>query len=120
MPYRLVSFTGDQSFELPQGRSLVVGRGVSSDIAIYDPTISRRHAELVVENDGVKVKDLGSSNGTCINGNRVKAGRLALNDSVTFGKVLFQLEESAPGARRSGGGIIAPAHPAANDGIVRQ
>ena len=44
MPYRLVSFSGDQSFELLPGRSLVVGRGVTSDIAIYDPTISRRHA----------------------------------------------------------------------------
>ena len=92
MPYRLVSFSGDQSFELPHGRSLVVGRGVTSDIAIYDPTISRRHAELTVETDGVQVKDLGSSNGTCINGNRVTAGRLNPNDSVTFGKVLFQLE----------------------------
>ena len=49
MPYRLVSFSGDQTFELPHGRSLVVGRGVTSDIAIYDPTISRRHAELIVE-----------------------------------------------------------------------
>ncbi|HEV2086353.1 MAG TPA: FHA domain-containing protein, partial [Gemmatimonadales bacterium] len=67
MPYRLVSFSGNQSFELPHGRSLVVGRGVTSDIAIYDPTISRRHAELTVETDGVQVKDLGSSNGTCIN-----------------------------------------------------
>jgi adenylate cyclase len=93
MPYRLVSFSGDQTFELPHGRSLVVGRGVASDIAIYDPTISRRHAELTVGTDGVQVKDLGSSNGTCINGNRVSAGRLQPNDSITFGKVLFQLKE---------------------------
>jgi hypothetical protein len=120
MPYRLVSFSGDQSFELPQGRSLVVGRGVSSDIAIYDPTISRRHAELTVETDGVHLKDLGSSNGTCINGSRVSAGRVNPNDSVTFGKVLFKLEELKPGARRSGGAILAPAHPAQGDNIVRQ
>ena len=46
-PVRLVSATGDQSFELPAGR-IVVGRGLASDIAIYDPTISRRHAELIV------------------------------------------------------------------------
>jgi adenylate cyclase len=120
MPYRLVSFSGDQSFELPHGKSLVVGRGVSSDIAIYDPTISRRHAELTVETDGVQVKDLGSSNGTCINGSRVKAGRLSPNDSITFGKVLFQLEELKPGGRRSGGGLVAPAMPALDDNIVRQ
>jgi adenylate cyclase len=90
--YRLISFAGDQSFELPEGRSVVVGRGVMSDIPIYDPTISRRHAELTAGPDGVQVKDLGSSNGTCINGNRIKAGTLAPSDSITFGKVLYHLE----------------------------
>src|SRR3954452_21603307 len=120
MPYRLVSFSGDQTFELPHGRSLVVGRGINSDIAIYDPTISRRHAELTVGSDGVQVKDLGSSNGTCINGNRVKTGRLNPNDSVTFGKVLFQLEELKPGAQRSGGFTPFPAAPSQSDTIIRQ
>jgi hypothetical protein len=33
--FRLVSASGDQSFEVPPGRTLVVGRGVASDIAIY-------------------------------------------------------------------------------------
>ena len=94
--YRLVSVTGDQTFELPMGRSVVVGRGVASDIAIYDPTISRRHAELHAGPDGVGVKDLGSSNGTCINGMRVSAGRLGPSDSITFGKVLYQLERLDP------------------------
>ena len=89
--YRLVSQAGDQSFELAEGRTLVVGRGVTSDLAIYDPTISRRHAELVVAADGVQVRDLGSSNGTCINGSRVEAGRLTPDDSITFGKVVFRL-----------------------------
>jgi adenylate cyclase len=121
MPYRLVSFSGDQSFELPHGRSLVVGRGVASDIAIYDPTISRRHAELTVETDGVQVKDLGSSNGTCINGSRVSAGRLNPNDSITFGKVLFQLKELRPPGYVSGGGqAVALPSPVLGDTIVRQ
>ena len=124
MPYRLVSFSGDQSFELPAGRSLVVGRGINSDIAIYDPTISRRHAELTAGRDGVQVKDLGSSNGTCINGNRVSAGHLQPNDSITFGKVLFQLKElrpSAPGAAALHAvtpAVVPP--PVTGDTIVRQ
>jgi adenylate cyclase len=120
MPYRLVSFSGEQSFELPQGRSLVVGRGISSDIAIYDPTISRRHAELTVGVDGVQVKDLGSSNGTCINGNRVNAGQLNPNDSITFGKVLFQLKEVRPSGQVSGGSPSVPPSPLVGDTIVRQ
>ncbi|HEY7613076.1 MAG TPA: adenylate/guanylate cyclase domain-containing protein [Gemmatimonadales bacterium] len=93
--FRLVSATGDQSFELPPGRSLVVGRGVATDIAIYDPTISRRHAELTARGDAVEVRDLGSSNGTCINGSRVSSGRLTANDSVTFGKVTYQVRAVA-------------------------
>jgi pSer/pThr/pTyr-binding forkhead associated (FHA) protein len=64
MAFRLVSFSQDQSFDLLPGRNLVVGRGINSDIAIYDPTISRRHAELTVGTDGVQFKDLGSTNGT--------------------------------------------------------
>jgi adenylate cyclase len=88
---RLVSSSGEQTFELPEGRPLVVGRGVASDIAIYDPTISRRHAELTVTPDGVLVKDLGSSNGTCINGARVEEGRLQPEDTLTFGKVTFRV-----------------------------
>jgi adenylate cyclase len=90
--YRLVSTSGTQTFELPAGRPLILGRGVASDIAIYDPTISRRHAELTVAAEGVHVKDLGSSNGTAINGRRVAAGRLGPNDSVTFGKLVYQLQ----------------------------
>ena len=66
---RLVSTTGDQTFELAAGPHAWSSAAAStSDIAIYDPTISRRHAELIVGADGVQVKDLGSSNGTCING----------------------------------------------------
>ncbi|MBA2458479.1 MAG: FHA domain-containing protein [Gemmatimonadales bacterium] len=116
--YRLISPNGDQAFELPLGRSLVVGRGVTSDIAIYDPTISRRHAELTAGPDGVEVRDLGSSNGTCINGSRVSAGHLQLNDSVTFGKVMFRLRPLAPA-----GGEPAPLsfeQPPASGMIVRE
>ncbi len=107
--FRLVSAAGDQSFELPAGRSLVVGRGVATDIAIYDPTISRRHAELTARGDAVEVRDLGSSNGTCINGSRVSNGRLVANDTVTFGKVSYRIKEARPAGR----GALAVARAAA-------
>jgi adenylate cyclase len=119
--FRLISSAGDQSFELQPGRRFVVGRGVASDIAIYDPTISRRHAELTVWQDGVEVKDLGSSNGTCINGNRVDKGRLQPDDSITFGKVLFRLRE-APGSEVASPQLSAPLPdlPAPSGTIIRQ
>src|SRR5690606_3612545 len=106
--YRLVATEGTQSFDLPAGRSVVVGRGVTSDIALYDPTISRRHAELTAGPDGVQVRDLGSSNGTSVNGARVAIGLLQSSDSIAFGKVAFQLEQLAEpdyDRRRPSGGL---------------
>ncbi|MBA3659629.1 MAG: FHA domain-containing protein [Gemmatimonadales bacterium] len=95
-PFRLVSTTGGQSYELAPGRSLVIGRGLNTDLALHDPTISRRHAELTVVEGEVQVRDLGSSNGTWINGRRVSAAQLRANDSITFGKVAFRLHDARP------------------------
>jgi adenylate cyclase len=114
--FRLVSFAGDHRFDLPVARSVVLGRGVTSDLPVYDPTISRVHAELTAGPEGVEVKDLGSSNGTFINGARVSAGRLTPGDSVSFGKVVFQLQQVTPAgvpAGAPGGGAGAGAGPEA-------
>ncbi len=116
MAFKLASVTGDQDFDLSADRVYVVGRAVTSDIPIFDPTISRRHAELRPTPAGLSVKDLGSSNGTFINGSRITEGQLAPNDSVTFGKVVFQLKSSevtphrpiptGPGFQAPGGTIV--------------
>jgi adenylate cyclase len=120
--FKLLSTTGEQSIDLVPGRTVVVGRAVTSDVPIYDPTISRKHAELILTDGGVKVKDVGSSNGTFLNGARVTEAVAGENDVVTFGKVAFRVKEvSAPaprpqvvpsvsaefaGARAAGGTIV--------------
>jgi adenylate cyclase len=96
MPYRLVSADGQLSFELRSGSLLVLGRSLSSDLPVLDPTVSRRHAELSVESGAVSLRDLGSSNGTFVNGNRVANARLASGDRIIFGKMLFELRELSP------------------------
>ena len=83
--FKLLSTSGEQSIDLQQGRTLVVGRAVTSDIPIYDPTISRRHAEVALTENGVSIKDLGSSNGTFLNGARINEAEAGQNDVVTFG-----------------------------------
>jgi len=97
--YRLNSTTGDQSIEVPSDRPIVVGRAVTSDLPVYDPTVSRKHAEVVATPTGATVKDLGSSNGTFVNGTRVTEASLSSGDVVTFGKVAFNLQELAPPSR---------------------
>ena len=96
MLYKLISTEGDQTFELRGGSTLVVGRALNSDIPVFDPTISRRHAEVSCDAGGVQVRDLGSSNGTFLNGQKIDSARLAPGDVVTFGKVAFRLKETAP------------------------
>jgi len=91
--YKLLSTSGEQSIDLQLGRKLVVGRAVTSDVPIYDPTISRRHAEIVLTETGVRVTDLGSSNGTFLNGAKITEADAGANDVVTFGKVAFRVKE---------------------------
>ena len=98
--FKLLSTTGEQSIDLQPGRVVVVGRAVTSDVPIYDPTISRRHAEVSLTDGGVKVKDVGSSNGTFLNGARITEALATENDVVTFGKVAFRVKE-----------VRAPVHP---------
>jgi adenylate cyclase len=93
MRLKLTSADGSQNFELKAGVTLVVGRAPTSDVPVFDPTISRRHAELVADDKGLNVKDLGSSNGTFLNGARVEGGRANAGDTVTFGKVAFKLQQ---------------------------
>ena len=94
--YKLVATSGEQTIDVKQGSTLIVGRAVNSDVPIYDPTISRQHAQVSLQNGGVLVKDLGSSNGTFLNGSRITEAVAAPNDVVMFGKVSFYVREVAP------------------------
>ena len=61
-------------FELPAGKPFIVGRGSTSDSKLDDAKMSREHCSLTVEwDDAILVKDLGSSGGTYINGNRIES-----------------------------------------------
>ncbi|HUQ80699.1 MAG TPA: adenylate/guanylate cyclase domain-containing protein [Gemmatimonadaceae bacterium] len=94
MSFRLISPDGDQVFELRRGSSLTVGRALTSDVPLLDPTVSRRHASLVADESGIELNDLGSSNGTFLNGERVEHARVAAGDVLMFGKLSFNVSAS--------------------------
>ncbi len=91
--FNLQSTSGEHSVDITTGQTIVVGRAVTTDLPVYDPTVSRRHAELFHTAQGLTVRDLGSSNGTFVNGIRVSEMRVKDGDVVTFGKVAFKLIE---------------------------
>jgi sigma-B regulation protein RsbU (phosphoserine phosphatase) len=76
---------------LDEGR-LRVGRGPHNDLRLLGPYISRQHAVLTVVGDLVQLEDLGSTNGTFVNDERVEeATEISAGDKLSFGPEDFQL-----------------------------
>ena len=64
----------------------IIGRGTGCDIIIDDPGISRRHLEIDIEPDKVVARDLGSTNGTFVEGHLVPAATLVDGNTITIGR----------------------------------
>ncbi len=91
MDVTLVMFKADgtrRDFPIRKDR-VVIGRKNSCGLRIPLPAISRQHCEILVTDNGVVVKDLGSSNGTYHNSIRVQECELTAGDEVSVGPVVF-------------------------------
>lgn len=84
---------------LPDGRRtevddepVVIGRLPACDVVLEDPNVSRRHAELRRVDGTVLICDLGSTNGTQVNGVRVREQPLANGDRITIGRTTLAFE----------------------------
>ena len=73
---------------------LVVGRMPECDVALSDPNVSRRHAEVRRQGTGFVVVDLGSTNGTRVNGAQIKERLLNNGDEITVGATKLRFEAS--------------------------
>ncbi|HSE42940.1 MAG TPA: ATP-binding protein [Acidobacteriota bacterium] len=95
MAARLVLDPGQSTeklFELKKG-STTLGRAKENDIVILDASLSRVHARIDVNNEGVVLNDLQSSNGTFVNGERISTYILKHGDAIKCGDVVFQFRE---------------------------
>nr|MCU0636220.1 FHA domain-containing protein [Gemmatimonadaceae bacterium] len=81
---------------VPVGMPVVIGREAACDLPIADPEVSRRHAELSADPDGLRVRDLGSRNGTFVNGVQVTDARLMAGDTLAVGGVELIVIEDEP------------------------
>lgn len=101
---------------VPVRDGLVIGRIADCDLHIDDHKASRRHAKLLVEAGVVEIEDLGSSNGTLLNGKPVTRRLLRAGDEVQIGMtVLTYREGPLPGAAAAAGPAKAAAGHAAVD-----
>jgi pSer/pThr/pTyr-binding forkhead associated (FHA) protein len=73
-------------------RPVVIGRSAGCDVALADPTVSKRHIELRRQGTDVVVIDLGSTNGTMVNGQPTRQHVLADGDTIQIGASTLTFE----------------------------
>ncbi len=94
MPSRLVALDGGT--DIPLDRSMmVVGRHPLCDVRLDSPRISRHHCCMTRDEADLIVRDLGSTNGIRVNGERVERGRLRPGDELSIAHIRYRLEPGA-------------------------
>ncbi|UCF02077.1 MAG: FHA domain-containing protein, partial [Deltaproteobacteria bacterium] len=83
----------DQVYRLEEDE-IIIGRDKSCQIALEGRTISRHHARIVRHEEDLFIEDLGSANGTFVNGVRVEKSVWGANDLIIVGKFELQLRQS--------------------------
>ncbi len=83
-------------------RTWIVGSDEGCDVVVAQPRVSRRHCRLTESDDGYLLEDLGSSNGTYVNGDRIEApARVSAGDRITLGALVampWPPDSGSPGA----------------------
>lgn len=83
------------TFRLSTGAIRTIGRSTGADFIIDAPLVSRLHCQLTAGDDALEVKDLDSTNGTYVEGARVREGRLASGGRLKVGRVELVAERQA-------------------------
>ena len=111
---QLVPCGGGLPIPLPRPK-LLVGRQTGCDIPLPYSTVSSRHCELELIDGYWFVRDLGSSNGTRVNGKPCESQRLLPNDVLTVAQYRYTVVYTPPAARhqlpqgrRAGGAVLIP------------
>jgi two-component system, cell cycle response regulator len=92
---------------LDKRRPIEVGRDTACALCLTDTSVSRRHARLAFVGAELRVEDLGSRNGTRINGNRIQEAALLAGDRLEVGTVLLRFDRVGPAEVSHLRGVLA-------------
>ncbi len=85
-------------FPLRMGREIIIGRSSDLDMVLVEDMVSRRHAKIVTTDSEISIQDLGSTNGTFVNGEKVSRARLNEGDRILVGTSIIKLVAVDPAA----------------------
>jgi len=92
-------------FPIVPERELVIGRSNDIDVALIEDMVSRRHARVLLQGESLIIEDLGSTNGTFVNGEKVRRARLKEGDKILIGTSIIRValadSEGTPNATES-------------------
>lgn len=114
--FRLIVRRGPQPNQVYELNKDIVtlGRDITNDITINDPEVSRHHLRITRGAGGFTLEDLGSTNGTFVNGQRLTGPRpLRPGDMIGLGETVTLAYESASAGMEYGGTVARPAAPSA-------
>ena len=77
--------------KLPNNREVVIGRSSELDVVLVEDMVSRRHAKITVSGDQIFIQDLGSTNGSFVNGEKIKRVRLHEGDRILVGTSIIKV-----------------------------
>jgi len=86
-------------FPLKSDKEIVIGRSSELDMVLVEDMVSRKHAKIVVQAGKVTIADLGSTNGTFVNGEKIKQARLKEGDRLLIGTSILKLLAAADGGK---------------------
>jgi DNA-binding CsgD family transcriptional regulator len=100
----------EHSYHVVEGRQ-VLGRSLSCAFRLNHPTVSSRHAELLLCGESLSVRDLGSRNGTYVDETRIEHATLGLGQSLRLGLVILQVADCPLPDDQPGTAVILPTLP---------
>lgn len=78
-------------FPLKADKQIVIGRSSELDMVLVEDMVSRKHAKIIFSDGKITIEDLGSTNGTFVNGEKVKQARLKEGDRILIGTSILKL-----------------------------
>ncbi len=108
----------DQEFVIPDGDRVIVGRYEIYDLIVPDPSISRKHFAVEKRADGFYIVDLGSLNGTQLNGHRVSTAKLEQDDRIAAGETVLAFHEASSSAAAAAPAADAEVESISDDDII--